>query len=186
MSQDIVRQVKDDLVARGFDLSGPCGAFQITKRVALILNPTRSPQGAGLLFKDWGNNCDGYAVGIICYPDGRHYDILQDDGGLNGPVWNLEPVNVDPDRYRIPVEVDDAPRPDPRPDPVPPPPPVDLAPIIQLIDQLMVAVLAAQAELAGIRLELAGLKARPEPTHPDYRGSFLGRAIIMRPDEPRE
>src|SRR6185436_18169417 len=42
---DVVQAVKADLVARGVNISGPCGAFQITGRVAWILRN----EGWGLL-----------------------------------------------------------------------------------------------------------------------------------------
>ena len=64
---DIVRSVKADLVARGVDISGPCGAFQITGRVAYILRD----EGWGLLHKNSAQNgCningDRYAVDFLC------------------------------------------------------------------------------------------------------------------------
>ncbi len=81
---DTVRMVKDELVARGADLSGGCGAFQITKRVAWLLRS----QGYRLLWKGGGFNCDGYATDyLISLPSGVGFDILGDGGGQNAPQW---------------------------------------------------------------------------------------------------
>lgn len=121
MSQALVEAVKAHLEAIGTNLSGPCGAFAITQRVAWELRST----GAGLLSKPAGNNCDGYATDIICYPNGQLIDILTDGGGANGPSWNTSDV-VDPARYRPAFDPGDgvltAPPPS-DPPPVPPSPP---------------------------------------------------------------
>ena len=53
----VVAQAKADLDAAGHDLSGPCGAFSITHRAAWRMRG----EGAGLLYKPGGNNCQGYA-----------------------------------------------------------------------------------------------------------------------------
>lgn len=130
---DVVGSVKAGLQARGVDLSGPCGAFQITKRVAWTLRG----DGAGTLDKPAGNNCEGRAVDIIVYPDGHGYDILSDGGGANGPAWNdvgidngagrWRPVTSDPDAGVPPV--------------VSGPPPIINIPPAQILD--LSAVLAA-------------------------------------------
>ena len=94
-----VAEVKAQLQARGVDLTGPCGAFAITKRVAWGLRAT----GAGLLSKPSGNNCEGFAVDIIAFPTGLIVDILGDAGNANTPSWNPgEPV--EPARYRPAVD----------------------------------------------------------------------------------
>jgi len=90
----LVAQIKADLVSRGVDLTGPCGAFEITKRVAWAL---RNDQ-AGLLSKPSGNNCQGYSTDIIIYPDGYNYDILGSGGEANTPQW-LAGSLIDPTRY---------------------------------------------------------------------------------------
>ena len=96
-----VAEVKARLQARGVDLTGPCGAFAITKRVAWGLRAT----GAGLLSKPSGNNCDGFAVDIVAFPTGMIVDILGDAGNGNTPLWNTgEPV--DAARYRPAVDPD--------------------------------------------------------------------------------
>jgi len=132
--QPTVAQVKADLVARGLDLSGPCGAFQITKRVAWQLRS----EGAGLLDKPSGNSCLGYAVDIIAYPGGQLFDILTDSGGNNGPGWG-NAGTAEPGRYRPAFDPGDTPSPTPTPVPIPTPipPPVssiDLSGVYQRID----------------------------------------------------
>ena len=124
----VVATVKDELVARGVSILGPCGALEITRRVAWRLRES----GAGLYAKVQGNNCQGFAVDLITYSDGRLYDILVNAENENVPTWNLvnagtrvpgtnpnwRPVTVDPDSGVSPV------------------PPVDPAWLQQLLDNL--------------------------------------------------
>src|SRR3954470_21064862 len=98
----IVASVKADLQARGVDLAGPCGAFQITKRVAWMLRN----EGAGLLSKTTGNNCDGFATDIIAYPGGHIFDILVSGGDVNGPSWQDAGL-VDASRYHAAIDPGD-------------------------------------------------------------------------------
>lgn len=120
---DVVGSVKAALQARGVDLSGPCGAFQITKRVAWQLRGN----GAGTLDKPSGNNCEGRAVDIIVFNDGHGYDILSDGGGANGPAWNDVPIENGAGRWR-PVTAD----PDGGGPPVVNNPPPNVPPIINI------------------------------------------------------
>lgn len=92
MSQDIVKRVKDYFEAKGDDLSGPCGAFKITKQVAIEL-------GLGVLQKPAGNNCDGFAVDQVMTREGVIRDVLGDAGGANSPQWG-DGEQVDPNRYK--------------------------------------------------------------------------------------
>ncbi|MBI2062533.1 MAG: hypothetical protein HYT64_02490 [Candidatus Yanofskybacteria bacterium] len=78
-----VASIKTQLESQSIDLTGDCGAFEITKRVAWLLGSS----GAGLLSKPSGANCQGYAVAIIAYSDGYIYDILSDAGNTNRPQW---------------------------------------------------------------------------------------------------
>ena len=94
-----VAAIKEQLQAQGVDLNGPCGAFAITKRVAWGLRGN----GAGLLSKPGGNNCEGFAVDIVAFQD-RAFDILSDGGGANGPSWNETGVDDLAGRWRPPVE----------------------------------------------------------------------------------
>ncbi|MDP3763912.1 MAG: hypothetical protein Q8Q92_04745 [bacterium] len=103
----VVAEAKAEAEATGivYSTSSPeCpDRFEITKRAAWKLKD----EGAGLLDKPSGNNCQGYSVDIIVFPDGYIYDILNGtvpDG--NGPMWNpagCGPVSGDgtcSDRYR--------------------------------------------------------------------------------------
>lgn len=94
-----VRQVKDRLQAAGVSLTGACGAFEITKRVAWDLRHS----GAGLLAKPGGNNCQGYATDIVAFKD-RAFDILSDGGNTNGPIWSETDVDDLPGRWRPAVQ----------------------------------------------------------------------------------
>src|SRR4051794_28661881 len=128
---DVVARVKADLEARGVNLTGADGAFEITKRVAWELRA----EGAGLLDKPGGNNSHGFATDIICYPTGQIYDILVSGGDVNGPSWQ-DAGMVDASRYRPAVAVD------PGPPPVPPGPPGALDELVAKLDA-MTALLAS-------------------------------------------
>jgi hypothetical protein len=116
---DVVARIKAELEARGVSLVGPCGAFAITRRVAWALRA----EGAGLLSKPGGNNCEGFATDIICYPDGRIFDVLINGGGDeaadgsgpipgtgNLPAWQTI-APVDASRYRPALDPGDTPLP---------------------------------------------------------------------------
>jgi len=102
-----VGAVKAWLTARGVDLSGPCGAFAIVKVVAWGLRTS----GYGLLSKPGGNNCkppgsqEAFATDVVVCPNRTDIvDLLQDGGGANNPIWLLRQNEVDPARWRAPVE----------------------------------------------------------------------------------
>src|SRR3990167_10982075 len=135
----VVADVKAALVATGVPLSGPCGAFQMTKRVAWQLRQT----GIGLLSKPEGNNCEGYAVDFLTYPDGSGLDILGDSGGANVPGWELsEPPGTLTGRWRPPFDPGDTVTPAPVP-----PPPVVTPPVSDdvLVELRAVKTIAEQA-----------------------------------------
>jgi hypothetical protein len=117
---EVVSAVKNDLVARGISLAGPCGAFEITKRVAWILRD----HGVYLLSKPSGNNCQGYSVDYIVFTDASGRDILADGGGENTPQWSSEPNEPSGTfvgRRRDPFDPGDTITPTPPPiEPVPP------------------------------------------------------------------
>jgi hypothetical protein len=98
-----VSAVKARLQAQGVNLTGPCGAFAITKRVAWGLRHL----GCGLLSKPTGNNCEGFATDIVMFKDqgGQIIDVLGDGGGSNTPLWGVTDT-VDPDRWRPAVKPD--------------------------------------------------------------------------------
>jgi hypothetical protein len=105
--RDIVARAKADLIARGVDLSGECGAFQITRLAAWRLRET----GAGLLSKTSGAQCQGFAVDVVAYADGRTFDVLIDGGQANGPDWRQH-LPHDPaiaPRWRPPIDPGDTP-----------------------------------------------------------------------------
>lgn len=164
--KETVETVKAYLEARGEDLSGPCGAFKITKRVAWALKDT----GAGLLEKTSGNNCEGYAADVICYPDGRTFDILEDGGGKNGPRW-AQHLPHDPAvaaRYRPAIDPGDVPdsgnqnKPDPggnKPDPGT----VDLSALLAQIQHIASRVDDIRAELVLTKAIAKAIHDKPDP-----------------------
>jgi hypothetical protein len=162
MSVELVRSIKADLEARDVDLSGPCGAFQITKRIAWALRET----GAGLHAKPYGNNCDGYSVDIVIWPDGKYFDCLQDAGGLNGPIWGEH--QGDAQFYRPAIDPGDAPQPEPLPPPV-----VDLSAVLAAI-----AALSAKVDLILTTERVCEVLP---PTFPDYSGRLFGYPVTLRP-----
>lgn len=110
---DIVAQVKADLEARGVNLSGPCGAFEITRRVAWALRG----DGVGLLQKTSGNNCNGCSVDVVCYRDGTWVDVLINSETENRPAWQVGPDKLDPSRWLPPIDPGGTPAPVPEPTP---------------------------------------------------------------------
>lgn len=101
MSVEIVREIKAALEERGVKLEGPCGAFEITSRVAWFLRG----ESWGLVSKTGGNGClfNGvlYSGDAIMLPDGTTIDVLINSETDNIPAWNRTgPQN--PDRWRAP------------------------------------------------------------------------------------
>jgi hypothetical protein len=95
-----VAAVKAQCLGAGMDLSGPCGAFAIVRRVAWGLRAV----GYGLLDKPGGNNCEKFSTDVIVCPNRRDIvDLLQDGGGANTPLWLVRENEVSPDRWRAPV-----------------------------------------------------------------------------------
>lgn len=128
---EVVAQAKAQLQAQGADLSGPCGAWQITRVVAWTLQS----EGVGLLDKPSGNNCQGYSVDFITYADGSGVDILGDAGGANLPGWDVaEPPGALLGRWRQPVPPIPTPVP---PQPVPSPVPTTGVDPTDLVQRLM-------------------------------------------------
>lgn len=92
------------------DNTNPCGVFEITKRVAWLLKG----EGAGLLEKTSGNNCKGYSMDFVVYPDGRSADIAvggEFDGVVTdaAPAWNLEMKPEHIARWRPAIDPGDGP-----------------------------------------------------------------------------
>ena len=104
---DVVTAVKAALVAQGVDLSGGCGAFEITGRVAYVLRG----EGWGLVAKSPGQNgCsvpghERYAVDAVMKPDGTTIDLLVNAENENRPAW--QPTGAAPvSSWRPPFAMD--------------------------------------------------------------------------------
>jgi hypothetical protein len=147
MSVQVVASIKQQLVARGEDLSGPCGAFKITQRVAWALRA----DGAGLLDKPGGNNCLGFATDYVIFQHGPAFDILGDGGGANTPQWNEDDDPALIPRWRAPIDPGDVVTPPVVPPVVPPPDPL-------IVDALAAIV----GELVGVRSQLTELKVQAD------------------------
>ena len=166
--QNLVATVKAALLAQGADLSGPCGAFRITKNVAWALRS----EGAGLLAKPSGNNCEGYATDIVMYPDGAIFDILIDGGGANTPAWNAgAPVN--PNGYRPAIDPGPVPVPVPTPTPPPTTPPPDLRGVLS-------AIAALDTKIDALSTAVAAL-AQAQTMPPSYSGNVFGFTVVLHP-----
>jgi len=104
-SAQLVADIKAGLVARGISLSGACGAFEITKRVAWALKSG----GGGLLEKLTGNKCQDRSVDIVAFQgvgETRIFDMLIDGGAANGPTWS-EGTPVAANRWKAPTDPGD-------------------------------------------------------------------------------
>jgi hypothetical protein len=98
---DVVARIKGELVAAGVDLSGPCGAFQIVKRVAWELRQ----DGYGLVAKTPSqNNCQGYGVDVVMFQNGDCWDILINSETENIPAWNKVSMPPSPSAWRAPID----------------------------------------------------------------------------------
>ena len=163
---DIVREERAKISA-----AAPIGnalAFEVTKAVARRLN-------AGVLRKPTGNNQDGFAVDIVCFSDGRIFDMLVDSDGAAVPGWGeAHGSPVDPGRCQIPPPGSHT-----LPPPAPPPPPSDHATAdlqraqlnelreqVALLTQLLAAIEEQTRQVSGAVLELKqevkkGIRVRP-------------------------
>jgi hypothetical protein len=131
---ELIASIKADLVAKGVNLTGPCGAFEITKRVAWALRD----EGIGLVAKNAAQNgCDAngerYAIDALMMRDGQTFDILVNGGGEerngvpipgtgNDPAWQVTGA-APRDSWRAPFDVDRNVDPGPDPGPIPGPGP---------------------------------------------------------------
>ena len=176
---EIVAQVKADLTARGVSLADSCGGFAITKRVAWRLRAS----GIGLVSKPSGNNCEGFSVDVLMYPDGRAFDILSDAGGANGPAWGaIEPIESS--RWRPPVDPGDGAAPTPSvpssPAPVVVTQAVDLVPVYGRFDQQhdqaerMFADLVARLNELQQQNEAIRAQMKQHDENPSFIGKLFG------------
>lgn len=205
----VVASVKVDLVKRGVNLNGACGAFAITCRVAWILRS----QGYKFLRKTAGNraipqpgggcltgdesSAPGYATDyLIAANEGFvGYDILGDGGGANDPQWNgpeNDPTMVarnmanwaepfDPGDGTVPV-----PDPTPSPAPVPTPTPVDLGPVLSAITALkgnLAPLESGQFELVqrldALKDEFVSVRAELEAIRVKQDRAYTGRVPVL-------
>ena len=185
MSVAVVQSVKTDLEARGFDLSGPCGAFAIASRVAWQLRDT----GLGLNHQDANRtHCASHggtwSPDFLIYPDGRGIDTLIDGGGANTPSWQDKPG--DASRWRAPFNPDEGTIPVP-----PDPPPMPTTCLFQPTD---LSGVATAAEVAALRADVAELTAlvqaiiaNPQPVPPivfpkyAWRSPAFGGNVVAVP-----
>jgi hypothetical protein len=101
--QAMVEAVIADLHRRGISMSGDCGGFEITRRVAWAF----ANRGAGLERKPGGRNCQGHSIDIILFRDGESVDMLIGSGVDNGPTWQEHGVLPDwPDWWIAPSNPD--------------------------------------------------------------------------------
>lgn len=105
---DVVTAVKDQLVAQGEGLSGPCGAFKITLGTVWALS---AHEPIGLVAKrDDQEGCTykgaRYAVDAAMYPDGTTYDMLINSQTENRPAWQVTGAQP-PSAWRAPVDPGD-------------------------------------------------------------------------------
>lgn len=176
---DVVKFFKGQLVDKGVNLSGACGAFQITQRVAWDLRF----QGYKFLVKKGGNravpqpdgscldgdhtSAPGYATDYLISTNEGFvgYDLLGDGGGENKPQWagpETAQAMVDRNRNNFGEPV----RPFGGVDPVDPPPvvpPVEPPPVVDsTTDVLQAEVLTLQANIMELSVQIKQLKAANE------------------------
>lgn len=165
----VLRQTAASLNARGFD-GGPFG----------------------VLVKDGGTNCSGYACDIICAGQGasqRQWDVFGDVNGASSPDWSgpLDPIVVRPCEFVAGVP--------PTVPPTPPTPAPDLTEILKRLDAIEQSVAALKGDTTDIRAVLAAesrdiraiIAALPPAGAvdcsqlPTYRGSAWFGSVISRP-----
>ena len=139
----VVAVVKAQLVAAGVSIAGPCGAFQITGRVAWQLRA----EGWGLIAKSPGQNgCsvegrERYAVDALTKFDGSAWvDLLINSETENTPAWQLHEGSGVPDpAWRAPFDLGVGQPPIPPPTPIPTPPPTngEHSAILGKLDQIL-------------------------------------------------
>jgi hypothetical protein len=150
--------VKSALEAANVDLSGPCGAFAITGRVAYALRA----EGYGLIAKNASQNgCDTaqgrFSVDAVALPDGSAFDILINAETENIPAWQVTGA-TSPANWRAPFDLGGVePPPPPAPYPICPPQTEEHDAILSLMGDIQSQVLAfrewAEREIAEVRAE---------------------------------
>jgi hypothetical protein len=154
----------------------------VLRQIAASLNAGGFPGGPfGVLKKDGGAQCAGYACDIICAGNGatqRQWDVFGDVGGASTPDWSgpLDPIVVRPCEFVAGVPPSPGP---PVPAPQPVPPAVDLTPILARLDALEHENAALKAEDARLRALIVAVPA--SIVFPLYRGSLFGIGITSKP-----
>ncbi len=85
----MIEAVKADLRRRGISMSGDCGAFEITRRVAWAFRD----RGAGLESKTYGRQCQLFSQDIVLFSNGTSVDILIGGGNENGASWQVHSMS---------------------------------------------------------------------------------------------
>lgn len=186
LTVSLIAFIKDQLVVKGVNLIGDCGAFEITKRVAWAARET----GVQLLSKTTGANCGGFAADFLCFRDNSGLDILGKSGGefnpkgeLIGPGNEPQMLVLPPDpnlagRWRAPIDpgdtddngnIDGIPEP---PEPPANPPPSDN--LTTRVAQLEAQVLANanRVEAINARFDTESRLLNVHKPLPDYVGTF--------------
>lgn len=168
----IVSQVKTELLARGVNLSGACGALAITTEVARRTNTkllrktggyraVPQPDGS-CLDGDHSSLPDGYAADYVI--DLAHgavgYDLLGDGGGANIPQWSGpedDPAMVSRNiqNWREPVMLGASlpPGPTPGPTPTPTPAPIEGSAAAILAHAIVIEQVVADLQARNARIE---------------------------------
>lgn len=170
----VIAQAKADLTATGRTFTTACDAFAIVELAAWRMRD----EGAGLLDKPGGNNCRGFAVDIIAYPDGAIYDVLIAQTVQNVPAWQVPGAGVvDPSRYRAAhdPEFDTLPPTPPTPPTPPVPPSSDIGPRLDVLQSTL------YNEIHATRVEVAEMRASLEE-HRKVSRSLYDRALGVLKD----
>jgi hypothetical protein len=199
----LVREIKAALEAHGVNLTGPCGSFQITSRVAWALEK----DGVGLVAKNPGQNgCtvngQRYAIDAVMLRDGQTWDLLVNGGGVedalgipiphtgNEPAWQVTGAQP-PSAWRAPFNPD-AGTVDPSLRPDGPPPqarPDDLLAVLVALDGFTREAKALREDRALVDEALMNALASVRSDLSDLRlawakglsGRVLGYPVTLKP-----
>lgn len=155
-----VERAKNDLIAKGEDLTGPCGALKITNLVA-------SRMGLKLLQKLSGERCKDRTMDVVI-ENGRIIDCLIRGGGEidpngnyipgtgNGPAWQDQGPQTSVQKAMDPFPIDDVvPGPDPNPGDLP----ARVAALETLTAQQTTAIQSLNARVASLEAVAGNLNS---------------------------
>lgn len=169
MISDVI-EAKQYCIDNGIPITGPCGAFNITARVAYKLRA----DGWGLIHKNPGQNgcshdSERYAVDAIMLHNGSVIDLLINSETENIPAWQSV-GSADVDLWRSPINLDsDVPVPIPEPIPIPPVP--EKCECKSELDSL-------KKTLDVVLLQVQAINAKEPPV---YVGTLFGYRITLVP-----